>query len=102
LLPRWLSAADPAWFGFPLTVRGGLSRLGLVRFLESRRVGARLGFSGNVLRPPGVPAIRPRVVGGPPTSRSRMDEAFFLGVYPGLTPAMRDYVLESLAAFFAR
>ncbi len=102
LLPRWLPAADPAWFGFPVTVRGGVSRLELVRFLESRRVETRLVFSGNVLRQPGFRDIRHRVVGELTTSDTVMNETFFLGVYPGLTPAMLDYILEVFAAFFAR
>ena len=77
LLPRWLPAADPAWFGFPVTVRGGVSRLELVRFLESRRVETRLVFSGNVLRQPGFRDIRHRVVGELTTSDTVMNETFF-------------------------
>jgi len=102
LLPRWLPAADPAWFGFPITVGAGVSRLELVRFLEARRIETRLVFSGNVLRQPGFRDIRHRVVGDLTASDRVMNETFFLGVYPGLTPAMLDYVVESVAAFFAR
>jgi CDP-6-deoxy-D-xylo-4-hexulose-3-dehydrase len=102
VLPRWLPQADPAWFGLPLTVRDGVSRLSLVRFLEERRIETRLVFCGNVLRQPGFRDIRHRVVGDLRGSDTVMNDTFFLGVYPGLTDAMIDHVLETLAEFFAR
>ena len=102
VLPRALPQADPAWFGFPVTVRAGVSRLELIRFLEARRVETRLIFCGNVLRQPGFRDIPHRVVGDLRNSDTVMNDTFFLGVYPGLTSAMLDYVLESLEAFFSR
>ena len=102
VLPRWLPQADPAWFGFPITVREGLARLELVRFLDERKIETRMIFSGNVLRQPGFRSIMHRVVGDLTTSDAIMNDTFFLGVYPGLTPAMLDYVIESFEAFFRR
>jgi CDP-6-deoxy-D-xylo-4-hexulose-3-dehydrase len=102
VLPRALPQADPAWFGFPLTVRAGVSRLELIRFLETRRIETRLIFCGNVLRQPGFRDIAHRVVGDLRNSDTVMNDTFFLGVYPGLTDVMLDYVLESLEAFFSR
>ena len=102
LLPRSLPPADPAWFGFPITVRAGITRLELVRFLESRRVETRLVFAGNVLRQPAFRGIPHRIVGTLAASDTVMNDTFFVGVYPGLTPAMLDYVVEAFAAFFAR
>jgi CDP-6-deoxy-D-xylo-4-hexulose-3-dehydrase len=102
ILPRWLPQADPAWFGFPLTVRDGVSRLDLVRFLDDRKIETRMIFAGNVLRQPGFRGIPHRVVGDLASSDTVMNDTFFLGVYPGLTAPMIDYVVESVAAFFAR
>jgi CDP-6-deoxy-D-xylo-4-hexulose-3-dehydrase len=102
VLPRALPQADPAWFGFPVTVRAGVSRLELIRFLETRRIETRLIFCGNVLRQPGFRDIAHRVVGELGNSDTVMNDTFFLGVYPGLTDVMLDYVLESLEAFFSR
>ena len=102
MLPRWLPQAEPAWFGFPLTVRTGLSRLELIRVLELRRIETRLLFCGNVLRQPGFRDVAHRVVGDLRHSDVVMNDAFFLGVYPGRTPPMIDDVLESLEAFFRR
>lgn len=102
VLPRWLPQADPAWFGFPITAREGVSRLDLVRFLDERKIETRMIFAGNVLRQPGFRGIPHRVVGELTASDTVMNDTFFLGVYPGLTPPMIDYVIDSVAAFFAR
>jgi CDP-6-deoxy-D-xylo-4-hexulose-3-dehydrase len=102
VLPRWLPQADPAWFGFPLTLREGGTRLDLVRFLEERKIETRMIFAGNVLRQPGFRSTAHRVVGDLTTSDTIMNDTFFLGVYPGLTPPMLDYVVESFEAFFHR
>jgi len=102
VLPRWLPEADPAWFGFPITVREGVSRRQLVKHLEDRRIETRMIFSGNVLRQPGFRDITHRVVGDLRHSDTVMNDTFFLGVYPGLTPAMIDYMIETVDGFFTR
>jgi CDP-6-deoxy-D-xylo-4-hexulose-3-dehydrase len=102
VLPRWLPPADPSWFGFPLTVREGTTRRELVRFLEERRIETRMIFAGNVLRQPGFRSIEHRVAGDLTVSDTIMNDTFFVGVYPGLTAAMLDYVIESFEAFFRR
>jgi CDP-6-deoxy-D-xylo-4-hexulose-3-dehydrase len=102
VLPRWLPEADPAWFGFPITVRDGVSRRDLVAFLEARKIETRMIFAGNIIRQPGFRDIPHRVVGELTTSDRVMRDTFFVGVYPGLTPAMLDWVVDSFSAFFAR
>lgn len=102
ILPRWLPQADPSWFGFPLTVRDGLKRRDLVRFLDERKIDTRMIFAGNILRQPGFRSIVHRTAGDLANSDTVMNDTFFLGVYPGLTPPMLDYVLESFEAFFRR
>jgi CDP-4-dehydro-6-deoxyglucose reductase, E1 len=102
ILPRWLPEADPAWFGFPITVRGGVSRRELVAWLEARRIETRMVFCGNVLRQPGFRDLRHRVVGGLENSDTVMNDTFFVGVYPGLTPEMLAYVIDAFEEFFRR
>ncbi len=102
VLPCWLPQADPSWFGLPLTVREGVSRRDLVRFLEDRKIETRMIFCGNVLRQPAFRNIPRRVVGELTGADRVMSDTFFVGVYPGLTGEMIDYVLESFAAFFSR
>lgn len=100
ILPRALPQADPAWFGFPITVRQGVSRRELLAHLEKRLVETRMIFAGNVLRQPGFRDIRHRVFGALTNSDIVMKDTFFLGVYPGLTLDMIDYMGASVAGFF--
>lgn len=102
VLPRWLPEADPAWFGFPVTVAEGVDRRALVGFLEARRIETRMVFAGNVLRQPGFRDIGHRVAGDLAATDRVMRDTFFVGVYPGLTPAMLDWIVDSFAAFFRR
>lgn len=101
VLPEHYPQADPAWFGLPLTVRPGTSRAALVAWLERHRIETRMLFGGNVLRQPGFRDI-PRRVPGPLThSDTVMTDAFFVGVYPGLTDAMLDHMADTFRRFFA-
>ena len=103
ILPQATPGSEPSWFGFLLTVRAGapFEREDLVRHLEARRIQTRQLFGGNLLRQPAFAGVRHRVVGGLENADKLMNDAFFIGVYPGLTPAMLDWVEESLADFFA-
>jgi CDP-6-deoxy-D-xylo-4-hexulose-3-dehydrase len=102
VLPKATPHSEPSWFGLLLTVRpgAGFTRRELVTFLEDRRVQTRQLFGGNLLRQPAFQDVPHRVVGGLTNTDRIMNDAFFIGVYPGLTPAMLDYVEETFAAFF--
>ncbi|MBI4575668.1 MAG: lipopolysaccharide biosynthesis protein RfbH [Planctomycetes bacterium] len=101
---RSLSRADPSWFSFPVTVReeAPFGRAELVGFLEARRIETRSVFSGNILRHPAYRAIPHRVVGELRETDRVMERTFFVGVYPGLTPAMLDHMVASFRAFLDR
>jgi CDP-6-deoxy-D-xylo-4-hexulose-3-dehydrase len=100
ILPRIDPRANPSPFGFPITVRPGLDRRRLVRRLEDARIETRLVFGGNIVRQPGFLNIEKRIHGGLAESDAIMRDTFFIGVYPGLTPEMLDYVLETFREFF--
>jgi len=104
VLPESTPGSSPSWFGFPITVRGeaGVSRRDLVRFLESRRIGTRLLFGGNIVRQPAYRGAPHRRVGDLAGADRIMRDTFWLGVYPGLTAEMLDYVADSLRAGLAR
>jgi CDP-6-deoxy-D-xylo-4-hexulose-3-dehydrase len=68
----------------------------LIEFLNGRKIGTRQLFGGNLVRQPAYADLNYRVVGDLPTSDRVMNQAFWIGVYPGLTPAMLDYVLETI------
>jgi CDP-6-deoxy-D-xylo-4-hexulose-3-dehydrase len=82
-------------------VRPGIERRKLVKHLEDANIETRLVFGGNVLRQPGFLDIERRMHGEMTQSDIVMRDTLFIGVYPGLTPAMIDYVLEIFAGFFA-
>jgi len=102
ILPRAIAHSEPSWFGFLIQVRedAPFSRAQIIEFLESRRVQTRQLFGGNLLRQPAFQRVAHRVVGGLENTDRLMNQAFFIGVYPGLTAAMLDYVEESFSEFF--
>lgn len=100
LLPQIDPRANPSPFGFAVTVREGLERRALVRHLEEANIETRLVFGGNILRQPGFLNIERRVPGSLAVSDEIMRRTFFVGVYPGLTEPMLDYVIETFHSFF--
>jgi CDP-6-deoxy-D-xylo-4-hexulose-3-dehydrase len=102
LLPEHLPASKPAWFGFPITVREGVSRRRLVQWLEDGNIETRELFGGHILRQPGYVNAGVRVHGELINSERIVRDTFFVGVYPGLDERMVDYMVERFASYFAR
>jgi len=102
VLPEATPGADPAWFGFPVTLREGCGfrRVDLLTWLDRARVGTRLLFGGNLTRQPAYQGVNYRVAGELTQTDRIMRDTFWLGVYPGLSPDMLDHAAETLAAFF--
>jgi CDP-6-deoxy-D-xylo-4-hexulose-3-dehydrase len=98
ILPEATPESEPSWFGFPLAVRPapGPSRDDVVGFLEARRIGTRLMFAGNLLHQPAYAGIKHRRVGSLTNSDFVMNNAFWIGVYPGLSEAMLQYMIDAL------
>jgi CDP-6-deoxy-D-xylo-4-hexulose-3-dehydrase len=71
----------------------------LLRFLDSRKIGTRLLFAGNILKQPAYKNVDFRVVGELTNTDIVMKRSFWVGVYPGLTKPMLDYVIESISDF---
>ena len=104
ILPRPTPGSDPSWFGFLITVRPSapFSRRQLIRYLEERRVATRLLFGGNLTRQPAWQNVPYRTVGDLTNTDIVMNQTFWIGVYPGLTPEMLAYVLDVFAEFMKR
>ena len=100
ILPHIDPRANPSPFGFPITVRPGVDRGRMVRHLEDAQIETRLVFGGNIVRQPGFLNIEKRIHGDLSASDIIMRDTFFIGVYPGLTAEMLDYVLEVFRSFF--
>ena len=102
VLPEATPNSEPSWFGFPIAVRpeAPVTRNDVVRFLESRRIATRLLFAGNLVRQPAYRDVEYRQIGDLKNSDFTMNQVFWVGVYPGLTPAMIDYTIDSLVECF--
>ena len=96
ILPRATESSQPSWFGFPLAVRAGapFTRHQVVNYLEERKIGTRLLFGGNLMRQPAYQGLEMKEVGPLQNSDFVMNQVFWIGVYPGLTPAMLSYVVD--------
>lgn len=101
VLPRATEHSQPSWFGFPITLEPGfpIDREELLRHLDAHRIGTRLIFAGNLLRQPAYRGIEARVVGDLRNSDLVMRRSFWLGVWPGLTTAMLEYVADVLTSY---
>ncbi len=97
VLPQATAQSEPSWFGFPIAIRSNapFSRKQVVEFLESRKISTRLLFGGNLVRQPAYHQVPSRVVGKLENADFVMSNVFWIGVYPGLTPAMLDYILDA-------
>ncbi|OWK46312.1 lipopolysaccharide biosynthesis protein RfbH [Fimbriiglobus ruber] len=103
LLPQPTPNSDPSWFGLLLTVRDGapFGRREIVDYLEQHKIQTRQLFAGNLLRQPAFKNVEHRVVGDLKNTDKIMNDAFFIGVYPGLSADMLDYVEGVFDKFFA-
>jgi len=96
VLPEATPHSDPSWFGFPLLVRpeAPFTRHEFVNFLEERKIATRLLFGGNLTRQPAYQQVQYRAIGTLPNSDLVMNQLLWIGVYPGLTTAMLQYMVE--------
>ncbi|MET8905661.1 lipopolysaccharide biosynthesis protein RfbH [Streptomyces sp. NPDC048232] len=100
-LPEPTPRSEPSWFGFIITVdpKAPFGRAALVNFLEDRKIGTRQLFAGNLTRQPAWVGRPHRVVGDLANSDLITEQTFWVGVYPGLTDEMIDYVIASIREF---
>lgn len=101
ILPEATAHTEPSWFGFPLAVHpdAPFSRNDVVRHLETHKVATRLLFGGNLVRQPAYANVNYRQIGPLTNADFVMNQVFWIGVYPGLTAPMLDYVGDELARF---
>ncbi len=99
ILPEPMEKSNPSWFGFLISVKpeSGISRNDVTRYLEDHNVQTRLLFSGNIIKHPCFDDIRGtdayRVVGDLTNTNFIMENSFWIGVYPGMTDDMIDYMI---------
>ena len=98
LLPEATDGADPSWFGFPIGVRPGapFSRNQTIAWLEQRKIATRLLFGGNLIRQPAYRDCQFRVAAPLDNTDFVMENVFWIGLYPGLSRAALEYMVDSL------
>jgi len=96
--------SDPSWFGFPICINSEspFARNDIISYLEAKKIGTRLLFGGNLIRQPAYGNMKSRVVGDLPISDVVMNQLFWIGVYPGLTQSMLDFVIDCLKSYTAK
>jgi CDP-6-deoxy-D-xylo-4-hexulose-3-dehydrase len=101
LLPEATAGSDPAWFGFPIAIRedAPFTREELILALDQEKIGTRLLFGGNLLRQPAYEGCEHRVIGSLPNTDFVMNNVFWIGVYPGLTAKMLDFIADAITEF---
>lgn len=101
ILPQPCPNSSPSWFGFMLTCQEGLCRNKVVPFIESRGIQTRMLFAGNIIKHPCFDEMRQsgegyRVAGELKNTDKIMHNSFWIGVYPGMTDEMLDYMIKTL------
>ena len=100
ILPEPAENSKPSWFGFLISVKpeSGLKRNDVTKYIESKNVQTRLLFSGNLIKHPCFNQIRGtnayRVVGSLEVTDYVMNNSFWVGVYPGMTDEIIDYMAK--------
>jgi CDP-6-deoxy-D-xylo-4-hexulose-3-dehydrase len=109
ILPEPTRNSDPSWFGFLLTVRenAGFSRDEIVNHLERKGIQTRMLFAGNLIKHPCFDEMRQsgsgyRTVGELTNTDRIMFDTFWVGVYPGMTDSMVEYMLATIKEFVRR
>jgi CDP-6-deoxy-D-xylo-4-hexulose-3-dehydrase len=103
ICPKRRRTATRSWFGFPIGIKPGapFTRHQLTAALEAQKIGTRLLFAGNLTRQPAYAGLEFRSIGGLPNTDYVMNNVFWIGVFPGLTPPMLDHIVQTMATFVA-
>lgn len=99
ILPEACPNSDPSWFGFLITCKEGTDKNQVVQYLEEHGVQTRMLFGGNMVKQPCFTQMREsgegyRVIGDLTVTDRIMHDTFWIGVYPGMTDEMIDYMVE--------
>lgn len=100
-LPQATEHSDPSWFGFPITLKENcpVTRLDLLTYLDQHKIGTRLLFAGNLTRQPYMIGARYRISGDLTNTDHVMNNTFWIGVQPALTPEMLEFAARKIELY---
>ena len=93
---------DTPWFGFPLTIKDGMqfTRNEIMKYLDSRGVGCRVIFGGNITKQPAYKDVK-FIIDEPLTNTDKIHkDSFWVGCWHGLTLGQLDYTVSIFEDFF--
>jgi CDP-6-deoxy-D-xylo-4-hexulose-3-dehydrase len=102
ILPEPEPGSDPSWFGFPLSIRKNtkFNRNDLVQYLNNKKIGTRLLFSGNLVKQPYMKNVIFKIHRDLKITDFIMENTFWIGLYPGLTEKHLEYSVSEIKNFF--
>ena len=97
ILPEACENANPSWFGFLITCKNGIDKNKIIEYIEQKGIQTRMLFAGNLIKQPCFDKMRAsgkgyRIIGGLENTDRIMRDTFWVGVYPGMTDEMIDYM----------
>ncbi len=100
-LPIATEHSDPAWFGFPITLKNNcpVSRLDMLTYLDQNKIGTRLLFAGNLTSQPYMQGANYRVSGELTNTDNVMKNTFWIGVQPALTHEMLEFAAKKIESY---
>ena len=101
ILPEPCENSRPSWFGFLITCKEGVDRNAVVQYVEKKGVQTRMLFAGNLTKHPCFDQMRAekrgyRIVGELTNTDRIMQDTFWVGVYPGMSDEMIDYMAATI------
>lgn len=101
ILPEVCPNSTPSWFGFLITCQNGIDRNKVVNYIENKRIQTRMLFAGNIIKHPCFDIMRKeeqgyRVFGSLSNTDSIMNNSFWVGIYPGMTDKIIDYIAQTI------
>ena len=100
-LPEATENSEPSWFGFLITLKenAGVNRVDFLKYLDQNKIGTRLLFAGNLTKQPYMTNRQYRIVGNLENTDYIMNNSFWIGVYPGLTKEMLDFMVDKIETY---
>ena len=101
ILPKINKCSETSWFGFPITIKKDtkISRSEIIDYLNSKSIGTRLLFAGNIIRQPYMKNYKYKVFGNLKSSDIIMERTFWVGLYPGLNIRNIEYIVKNIENF---